>query len=102
MKIGKLFLGLSRTNAERVQYVIACWQHADNYWRWAVRWTPPNNWREAFCLPRIGPMRNMGTEWFGSWGLTSISCWLTLPLIGGVSLSTQPPPLGARLRTDVT
>ena len=92
MRIGRLFVGASRTNAShRCEFCIASWSYATNYWRWAFYWSPPMGWREVFRLPRVGPCKNMGKDWFGYWGITSFSGWAILPLIGGFTLSTQPP-----------
>ena len=92
MRIGRLFIGAQRANEHRPNYVVASWAYpATGYWRWAIYWTPPQSVRDAIRWPRIGPSRNQGAEWFSYWGLTSISAWASLPLIGGLSISTQPP-----------
>ena len=98
MTIGRLFIGASRTNECRPNYVIASWSYATGYWRWALYWTPPQSLRDAIRWPRIGPCKNQGTEWFGHWGITSFSAWAQVPLIGGLSLSTQPPMASMKTR----
>lgn len=55
MNIGRLFIGASRTNECRPNYVIASWSCATGYWRWALYWTPPQSLRDAIRWPRIGP-----------------------------------------------
>ena len=91
MRVWRLFLGMQRTNEYRPNYVIASWAYPTGYWRWALYWTPPQSLRDAIRWPRVGPCKNQGREWFGYWGITSFSGWADLPLIGGISLSTQPP-----------
>lgn len=91
MRIGRLFIGAQRTSEmHSVNYSIASWTYQTGYWRWAIFWSPPKSWRAAFCLPRMGPSWASGTRWFISPRWTSIGCWLRLPLIGGLSLHTQP------------
>lgn len=98
MKIGRLFIGASRTNEYRPNYVISSWAYPTGYWRWALYWTPPSNLRDAIRFPRLGPCKNQGREWFGYWGVTSFSGWLVLPLIGKIYLLTQPPMASMKAR----
>ena len=92
MNIGRLFIGASRTNDSRGRtFVVASWAYETGYWRWAIYWSAPHGWREAFRLPRLGPCKEMGTKWFGYWGITSFSGWIVLPILGEFVLSTQPP-----------
>lgn len=98
MRIWRLFLGMQRTNEHMPNYVVASWAYPTGYWRWAIYWAPPQSIRAAMRWPRIGPCKNQGREWFGYWGITSFSGWADLPLIGGISLSTQPPMPSMKVR----
>lgn len=88
MKIGRLFLGMARTNEMAYRnYTVASWAYETGYWRWAMWWAPFASWRKAVCLPRIGPGMASGTKW--SVG-TMVSFWFVVPFIGSFSVTTQP------------
>jgi hypothetical protein len=92
MKIGKFDIGLSECN-EKNRYCIFAWNQSSesSYWRVAVFWNRPASLRDAFKLPSFGPCKNMGTEYFGHWGFSSFSGWAFIPLMGGISVLSQPP-----------
>lgn len=85
MRIGRLFLGLSRTNETAFRsFVIASWSYETGYWRWHVRWKTPSRF---LILPRFGPSYASGTRYrvghhFG--------CWIQLPFLGSLAFVTQP------------
>ena len=88
MRIGRLFLGASRTNEMSChRYTVASWSYETGYWRWAIWWTKPATLRELFRVPRIGPGMAGGTRW--SVGAMA-SGWAVLPVLGSLSFTTQP------------
>lgn len=87
MKIGPLYIGAKRTNETKPSYVVASWTQRGGYWRWAIWWNPPTTIREAFRLVLPSPSKAMGTRW---WAGQNFGGWCVLPLVGCLSLSTQP------------
>lgn len=92
MRIGRLFLGIARTN-EKDRVVVASWSYVTGYWRWALYRSPWRSWRVKLSgsypypetktwLQRFSPMGRLGHP-FGM--------YVCIPLLGVFSLSTQPP-----------
>jgi hypothetical protein len=91
MKIGRLYIGVMKTNEDH-RKILASWQHKDGYWRWCLSWYPTSR---GFALVRPGYIDGHYTPggWTSVWrGLFRghFSCWGTLPF-GGWGFSTQPP-----------
>lgn len=87
MRIGPLCLGAKRTNESKPSYVIASWTQRNGYWRWAIWWSPPTSFHEAFRIVLPSPSKAMGTRW---WAGQHFGGWCALPVLGAFSLSTQP------------
>lgn len=60
------------------------------FWRWAIWWDPPATIREAFRIVPPSPSKAMGTRW---WAGQHFGGWCVLPLVGCLSISTQPSTL---------
>ncbi len=92
MRIGKLEVGISKTN-ESNRFVLASWAHASGYWRWCLCLR-----RMKVRLPRFGPSMSMGTKYRITCGRGTgwIGVWLAVPFFGVLSFSTQPPAIEDR------
>lgn len=100
MKIGRLNIGITKTNEEH-RFSVAAWQDKSGYWRWHISWTPRT---KGFVLirPCYIDTANYEPRYYTPGGRDSIlrgifhghfSCCGIIPLIGGWSFSTQPPAL---------
>ena len=77
MNIWRLNIGVRRTS-ERTRFVLASWAYVTGYWRWHI------SFRRH---PRIQEQRRIGFAGMpGHWG-----AWVVLPLLGTLSIQTQPP-----------
>lgn len=85
MKLRNLFIGWMPTN-EAGRHVIASWDDASGYWRWAIRRGPWRSWRFRF-----GPTYASGTRYRPVPGSGYFGAWLAIPLLGSFSFSMQPP-----------
>lgn len=76
MHIWRLFVGAKRTNSAS-EYILASWSYVTGYWRWVI------------FLDRAP--RDLATaNWIGWGGLGwRRSAWVTLPLLGRLSIQTQ-------------
>ncbi|OAI84922.1 hypothetical protein [Pseudomonas putida] len=86
MKIGKLFIGLEWCYGAKDQAVILSWALKSGYWRWSIWWRKPQS---IFCMPALGPSMAVGTRYYAGGG--HFGAWLRLPLVGSLSIQTQPP-----------
>lgn len=90
MKIGRLRIGKLLCSDQKT-LSLASWEHVTGYWRWCLQWTPRRpGQRIGFAF---GPRYAMGTKYWLGRGSGHWGAWMTLPMIGGFSFSTQPPRL---------
>lgn len=88
MKIGKLYIGIRKTNEEN-NFILASWAYPRGYWRWALYLRRLPGFGFGY-----GPGMDSGKRY---WVWKHFSAWLRIPWLGVLSLAIQPPAINPEL-----
>jgi hypothetical protein len=79
MHIWRLFVGAKRTNSTG-EYILASWSYVTGYWRWVIYWSRAP--RDGATAKRVGFFKRANY---------CRQAWIALPMLGRLSIQTQPP-----------